>query len=228
MTVLAFRYRAARGDGKIVAGVLESATASEASRKLTDRGLHALSLEPSPVAERRARSAPTRELAAVFQGLASLIGAGVPVLRALEATRPVAGARLAEGLSRTADQVREGRSLGEALALLDGVVPGVVVGIVRAGERSSKLASALDEAAQHLELEADLESSLRQALAYPLILLTAGIASTGVIVTVVIPRFAAILADLGQQLPTSTRLLLGTSAFLGRWWRSEEHTSELQ
>ena len=218
MTVLAFRYRAARGDGKIVAGVLESATASEASRKLTDRGLHALSLEPSPVAERRARSAPTRELAAVFQGLASLIGAGVPVLRALEATRPVAGARLAEGLSRTADQVREGRSLGEALALLDGVVPGVVVGIVRAGERSSKLASALDEAAQHLELEADLESSLRQALAYPLILLTAGIASTGVIVTVVIPRFAAILADLGQQLPTSTRLLLGTSAFLGRWW----------
>jgi type II secretory pathway component PulF len=218
MTAPAFRYRAARSDGKIIAGVVESATASEASRKLTDRGLHALSLEPSLVAERRTRSAPTRELAAVFQGLASLIGAGVPVLRALSATKPVAGTRLGEGLARAADLVREGRSLAESLSALDGLVPNVVIGIIRAGERSSRLAPALDEAALHLELEADLESSLRQALAYPLILLTAGIASTGVIVTIVIPRFAAILADLGQQLPTSTRLLLGTSAFIGHWW----------
>ena len=218
MTAPAFRYRAARSDGKIIAGVVESATASEASRKLTDRGLHALSLEPSLVSERHTRSAPTRELAAVFQGLASLIGAGVPVLRALDATKPVAGARLSDGLARAADLVREGRSLAESLAALDGLVPNVVIGIIRAGERASRLAPALDEAALHLELEADLESSLRQALAYPLILLTAGIASTGVIVTIVIPRFAAILADLGQQLPTSTRLLLGTSAFIGHWW----------
>ena len=218
MTAPAFRYRAARSDGKIIAGVVEGATASEASRKLNDRGLHALSLEPSLVAERRTRSAPTRELAAVFQGLASLIGAGVPVLRALDATKPVAGARLREGLARAADLVREGRSLAESLAALDGLVPNVVIGIIRAGERASQLAPAFDEAALHLELEADLESSLRQALAYPLILFTAGIASTGVIVTIVIPRFAAILADLGQQLPTSTRLLLGTSAFIGHWW----------
>ena len=218
MTAPAFRYRAARSDGKVIAGVVESPSASEAGRRLMERGLHPLSLEPSMVAERRARSAPTRELSAVFQGLASLIGAGVPVLRALEASRPVAGARLQDGLSRAADQVREGRSLGEAFAALDGVVPGVVIGIVRAGERSSRLASALDEAAQHLELEADLEANLRQALAYPLVLLVAGVASTGVIATVVIPRFAAILADLGQELPASTRLLLGTSAFLAEWW----------
>jgi general secretion pathway protein F len=218
MTALAFRYRAARSDGKVIAGVVESPTATEAGRRLMERGLHPLALEPTTATERRTRSAPTRELAAVFQGLASLIGAGVPVLRALEACRPVAGVRLQQGLSRAADLVREGRSLGEALTALDGLVPGVVIGIIRAGERASRLAPALDEVAQHLELEADLESSLRQALAYPLILLTAGVASTGVIATVVIPRFAAILADLGQDLPTSTRLLLATSAFLGAWW----------
>jgi type II secretory pathway component PulF len=102
VTAPAFRYRAARSDGKIIAGVVEGATPSEASRKLNDRGLHALSLQPSLVQERHARSAPTRELAAVFQGLASLIGAGVPVLRALDATKAVAGARLSEGLARAA------------------------------------------------------------------------------------------------------------------------------
>jgi type II secretory pathway component PulF len=217
MTV-AFRYRAARSDGKIVGGVVESATPTEATRRLVDRGLHPLALEPATVAERTVRAAPRRELSAVFQGLASLVGAGVPVLRALEATRLTAGPRLQHGLAQAATHVREGRSLGEALGGLDGLIPNVVVGIVRAGERASRLAPALDEAAVHLELEADLESRVRQALAYPLILLVAGLASTGVIATVVIPRFAAILSDLGHELPPSTRLLLGASALLSQWW----------
>jgi general secretion pathway protein F len=213
-----FRYRAARADGKVVGGVVESPTPTEAVRRLNDRGLHPLSLEPTLEEDRKARTAPRRELATVFQGLASLVGAGVPVLKAVEAARPSAGTRLRDGLSTVAAQLREGRSLGEGLAALGGLVPGVVVGIVRAGERSSRLAAALEEAAIHLELEADLEARVRQALAYPLILLVAGVASTAVIATVVIPRFAAILGDLGQELPTSTRLLLGTSAFLGHWW----------
>lgn len=217
MTV-AFRYRAARSDGRVITGLVESATPSDATRRLEERGLHPLAVEPAPADERRVTAAPRRELAAVFQGLASLVGAGVPVLKALDAMRTMAGPKLRDGLERVGNSVREGRSLGEGLASLDGLVPGIVVGIVRAGERASRLAPALDEAATHLELEADLESRVRQALAYPAVLLVAGLASTGVIATVVIPRFAVILTDLGHDLPPSTRLLLATSSFLQHWW----------
>jgi type II secretory pathway component PulF len=59
-----------------------------------------------------------------------------------------------------------------------------------------------------LEREAELASRIRQALAYPAILLVAGTLSVGVITIVVVPRFATILADLGQELPPATRLLL--------------------
>lgn len=217
MTV-AFRYRAARADGKVIAGVVESPNSAEASRQLTDRGLHPLALDPTPARSGGVRSAPKRELAALFQGLAALVGAGVPIVRAVEAIRPSAGPRLATGMGDVARELREGRSFGEALVRLDGLVPGIVVGIIRSGERASRLAAALDEVATHLELEADLESRLRQALAYPAILCVAGLASTVVISTVVIPRFAVILGDLGQGLPASTRLLLSTSAFLQQWW----------
>ena len=217
MTVT-FRYRAAREDGKVVGGVVESATPTEAMRRLSDRGLHPLSLDPAPAEEHRVAAAPRRELATVFQGLASLVGAGVPVLRAVEAVRPSAGPRLRNGLGDVAVKLREGRSLAEALGGLGGMVPGVVIGILRAGERASRLAAALEEAGLHLELEAELESRVRQALAYPLILLVAGVTSTGVIATVVVPRFAAILSDLGHDLPASTRMLLATSAFLRQWW----------
>ena len=217
MTV-AFRYRAARTDGKVIAGSVEAPTPAEATRVLTERGLHPLQVDPAPGGSVGVRAAPRRELAAAFQGLASLVGAGVPVLRALEAVRESVGARLNEGFGSAARLVREGRSLGEALAALDGLVPGIVVGIVRAGERASRLAPALDEAATHLELEADLEARVRQALAYPAILCVAGLASTLVISTVVVPKFAAILADLGHDLPLSTRILLGASAFIQEWW----------
>ena len=45
-----------------------------------------------------------------------------------------------------------------------------------------------------------------------------GAASVLVITTIVVPRFAAILGDLGQQLPPATRLLLGMSGLLTRFW----------
>jgi len=97
-------------------------------------------------------------------------------------------------------------------------VPNLVIGMVRAGERGSQLGSALDQVAAHLEQEAELVARVRQALTYPLLLAGAGLASVLVITTVVVPRFAAILGDLGQQLPASTRLLLGISQLLSRFW----------
>jgi general secretion pathway protein F len=218
VTAPAFRYRAARSDGRIVDGLVDGPSRADATRLLSERGLHLLALEPSLQPSGGVRAVSARELAAVFQGLAALVGAGVPVLRALEASALVASPRFREGLGRVAAQIREGRSLGEGLTSLHGMVPTAIVGIVRAGERTSRLAPALDEAAAHLEMEADLASRIRQALAYPTVLFAAGVVSTGVIATVVIPRFAVIISDLGHQLPTSTRFLLGASAFLGSWW----------
>jgi len=90
--------------------------------------------------------------------------------------------------------------------------------MVRAGERGSQLGTALEQIATHLEQEADLVARVRQALAYPLLLAVAGVASMLVITAVVIPRFAAVLADLDQQLPPATRALLGVSQLLTRFW----------
>ena len=110
------------------------------------------------------------------------------------------------------------RPTASALAVGRGVVPGLVIGMVRGGERGSQLGTALDHVAMHLEQEADLVGRVRQALTYPLLLAVAGLASVLVITTVVVPRFAAILGDLGQQLPPATRLLLGVSSLLTHFW----------
>lgn len=209
-----YRYQAARGDGVIVRGLLEAPSNGEAGATLLERGLHPLQLEMAPVWEGRRRAAGRRELAIAFRSIAALVSAGLPLERAVGASEPLAGKALGASLAEARVQLRAGRSLAQALESARGVVPPLVIGMVRAGERASQLGRALDEAAAHLEQEADLAGRVQQALAYPLLLCVAGTASVLVIGTVVVPRFAVILSDLGQELPASSRLLLASSSFI--------------
>ena len=211
----AYSYRAARQDGAIVTGAVEAESHGQASATLASRGLFAIAV--APAAEDRRPAASRRDLAIVFRGIAALVSSGVPLERALAASEPLASGTLRQTLTTVRERLREGASFASALTLGHGVIPGLVIGMVRAGERGSQLAPALEQIAAHLEQEADLVARVRQALTYPLLLAVAGAASVAVITTVVVPRFAAILGDLGQQLPPATRLLLGVSQFLSRF-----------
>src|SRR4029077_9849314 len=61
---------------------------------------------------------------------------------------------------------------------------------------------------------AESAARVRAALAYPALLAVAGGISVAVIVLFVVPRFAAILGDLGESLPRATRLLIALSDFV--------------
>src|SRR5207249_7784290 len=115
-------------------------------------------------------------------------------------------------------RLHEGESFAQALGVSRGVVPGIVLGMVRAGERGSQLPLALEQVATHLEQEAELVARVRQALAYPLLLAVVGVASVLVIGTVIVPRLAELLGDLGQELPPATRVLLVGSSLLSHYW----------
>lgn len=208
----AFRYMAARTDGASVRGTIEAASGPDAAAVLSSRGLYPVSVEPVPVeAWPWSRRPSTRALATVFQSLATLVEAGLPLERALHATERVASGPLHEALTHVGARVREGASLGSALAAEQGLFPGVAIGLVRAGERGVGLGAALEQAAAQLEREADLAAKIRGALAYPALLATVGSLSVALIVLFVVPRFVTILGDFGQALPRATRLLIGFS-----------------
>jgi len=212
----AYSYRAARQDGAIVTGAIEAESQSHASETLISRGLLAIAVTPADTALRRAAS--RRDLAIVFRSIAALVSAGVPLERAVFASEALASGMLRDTLASGRGRLREGATFANALSVGRGVVPGLVLGMIRAGERGSQLGNALKQVASQLEQEADLVARVRQALTYPLLLAVVGAASVLVITTVVVPRFATILADVGQQLPPATRLLLGTSQLLSRLW----------
>jgi general secretion pathway protein F len=209
----AFRYEAARSDGGLVRGLLEAASEPAAAAVLSARGLYPVLVEPSPTPDTRHLfwRIPTRQFATVFQSLAAFVEAGVPLEKALQATERVALGPLRDALTRVAQRVREGSSLGAAL-VTEGLFSAVTVGLVRAGERGMGLGAALAQAAAQLEREAETEARVRSALTYPTLLAVVGSGAIALIVLFVIPRFAVLLADVGQDLPAATRLLLALSA----------------
>jgi len=213
-----FRFRAARADGGIVEGLVDASSAGQASAVVTDRGLFPLDVTPAEAVDRTRRPASRRDLAIVFQSIAALVSAGVPLERAVASSQALARGPLRETLSDARSRLHEGEGFAQALGTARGVVPGIVLGMVRAGERGSQLPLALEQVATHLEQEAELVVRVRQALAYPLLLAVVGIASVLVIGTVIMPRFAEVLGDLGQELPPATRVLLVGSSLLSHYW----------
>lgn len=203
-----FRYRGAHADGRVERGRLAAPNRSAALRMLADRGVQPIELVADDVSAARGASLPIADLALTFRVLADLLDAGIPLARALALLDRVVSQRVAVTLPPVLAAVREGHGFAAALAQAQVRVPAEVAGIIRAGERGSGLAAAVRQVSVLCEDGATTRAALRGALAYPALLAVAGTASFGLLVGVVLPRFAAILSDLGQSLPATTRIVL--------------------
>lgn len=205
-----FAYRAARADGVTETGELTAESADAARTALSGRGLWPISIRAQRGHSTLRRLTPA-DLALGLRVMATLLESGLPIGKALAAMPDLAPPTWAAALPEVEREVREGSSLAAALERSPVEVPPVVIGMIRAGEAGSGLASAVRHAAVLMEDAAAIRSAIRGALAYPVVLAVAGTASVAVLVGVVIPRFAAILGDLGQTLPSSTRFVLYAS-----------------
>jgi general secretion pathway protein F len=130
------------------------------------------------------------------------------VTRALHTFHDLSPRAWRAALPSITQSVREGNSLAAALAEAPLEIPALVIGIAQAGEAGAGIGPAIRRAADLSEATAETQAAVRSALAYPAVVAVAGVAAIAVLITVVLPRFAKILADLGQTLPASTQLVL--------------------
>lgn len=209
-----YSYRAASRSGVVESGVVEALSREAASALLGEKGLFPIELALRSSGSQDRLALPAGDLALGLRVLATLLGAGLPIARALAAMPDLAPESWRRALPAIQSSVRDGQSLGAALGASPLDVPPVVLGIVHAGEAGSGLAAAVSRAAELMESAAAIRAAVRSALAYPILLALAGAASVGLLVGVVLPRFAIILADLGQTLPPTTRLVLTFAAFI--------------
>lgn len=207
-----FSYRAARQNGALETGSVDAMSRDEASSLLSARDLFPIEISAAEAGSHERRTPlAVGDLALGLRLLGTLLEAGLPISRTLAAFEELAPGAWRVALPSIRDAIRGGESLATALAHAPIAIPPIVIGIARAGEAGSGLGAAMSRAADHMERAAATRAAIRGALAYPIILVVVGSGSLALLVGVVLPRFAAILADLGQALPPATRLVIAAA-----------------
>src|SRR5437879_3228601 len=221
-----FVCRVADADGRVFSHVEAANTLDEARQKLADRGLYVYSVESrggrlgSLVRRRTGRQVGGSDFLILNQQFNTLIKAGLPILRALDllATR-ASSPKLRPVISQIRDQVREGKSLSEAVDQA-GVFSKVYSTAILAGEKSGNLPGVLDYYIAYQRVSTGVKKKIIATLIYPTLLISVAIIIVTYLVTSVIPKFALLYKDLNVDLPAPTRLLIALTvdyrfAFLG-------------
>jgi type II secretory pathway component PulF len=146
------------GIGLVVGGLmLRSWFTSEKGRRVWE-GLILRSFIIGPLAARFA-------MARFCRMLGTLLGAGVPLVQALNVARKSIGNQiLVDAVSRSIERVQEGGRLGESLSDCKGLFPGSVLEMVSIAEESGRLDAELVRIAN--VTEGDLDRQLKTAVAF--------------------------------------------------------------
>ncbi len=236
-----FNYVAIDKDGKETKGRLEVAGNQEAMDQIRQKGLYPISITEEksksdmPSSRGREGSAdvkPARSGMTISFGrvsakqvtiftrqLATLIGSGLPLVRALYVLERQEKAGLLKATIRgLAEQVEGGSSFSEALSKFPRAFEPLYVNTVKAGEAGGVLEVVLTRLAEFAEKSQRLEGRIKSAMIYPALVLTMALSVLGFLITFIVPKFLQIFKEMNVELPVMTKVLLVVSDFAKSKW----------
>lgn len=222
-----YAYEALDKGGKQVRGVIEAANEEIIVEKLRGMGYYPLKVmqHKKSAAQADILALPglrlifhritSKQLMAFSRQLATLIDAGLPIIRSLSILQEqVESSIFKEKIGDVIKSIEGGSSLSEALARHPKVFDNLYVNMVRAGEIGGVLEAVLDKIAEFFEKRQALKGKVKSALMYPLVVsVLAGVIVIFILV-VIMPKFVDIFAQLGAELPALTRALITASDIL--------------
>jgi type IV pilus assembly protein PilC len=160
------------------------------------------------------QSVKPKELAVFTRQLATLLKAGMPLLRTLEVlSRQERNGALHGVLVSLSDAIKSGGSLSEAMAHHPRVFDKLYLSMIKAGEAGGVLDVVLERLARFQEKSLQLKGKITAAMVYPLIVMGVALIILAGLMIVVVPKFKQIFADLlkGAPLPPLTQFVLTLS-----------------
>jgi len=147
--------------------------------------------------------------------MATLLGAGVTILKALEIMqKQVSSKKFYNVLRVMVKEMEAGISFHEAMHKHPKIFSDLWVNLVESGEASGNLAIVLNRLATYLERNVAFKSKIISALMYPMILTVAGLGAVIFLSVKIIPTFAEIFKSFKMKLPALTEILLLFSGFI--------------
>ena len=214
-----YQWQATNAQGERLRGHLHCTGPQQARLQLDRQGLSQVRLRRTHDALLPALRA--RDITLFTRQLATLLGAGLPLLQALQLLSVgLKHPRLQQLLVSLQTSLESGLSLSAACAQHPHCFSQVYVQLVAAGEQSGLLDVMLTRLAAHLESTQALQAKVRAALTYPIAVMLVAAVVVGILMVKVVPTFSQVFASHGSALPWPTLLVIGMSDWLqtyGLW-----------
>ncbi|RMF73035.1 MAG: type II secretion system F family protein [Planctomycetota bacterium] len=215
-----FAYKARNQSGAEVTGTLVADSAGAAARILDDRSLLPVEVEELKARERSLLTGQSRRISmskigVVYEQLADLLRAGVPLLRALKVlSEQASNPALSRVLREIGEEVASGDSLADAMEKHPNAFRPLHVTMIAAGEKGGFLEDVLTRLSQFVARQDALRNKFIGAMIYPMVLLTVGLTAVTLLMSFVVPQIREILE--AQTLPTPTIIVFGISDLINR------------
>ncbi|MCX7148624.1 MAG: type II secretion system F family protein [Rhodocyclales bacterium] len=151
--------------------------------------------------------------------LEQLARAGVSLIESLSDLRDtIENPRFREILAGMVESIEGGKTLSQALAEHPRTFDEVMVSLIRAGEETGALPQVLNNLLESLKWQDELAAHTKKLIMYPAFLATVVVAITLFMMIYLVPKMAGFIRNMGQELPTQTKILIFTSEFFVGYW----------
>ncbi len=196
--------------GRIQEQIQAAGSAEELRSRFSQAGYYVYSVRARGMGGLgRSRKRANLEAFIIFnQQFLTLVRAGLPILSSLEMlSKGQKNINLRAQLENVAARVRTGESLSTAFEAQGGF-PLIYTTTLLAGERSGHLEDVLGRFLDFQRISLTFRKKLTASLYYPILLIVMVVSLFIFLISFVVPRFAMLYEQIGNNLPTATRVLL--------------------
>ena len=215
-----FNYVATK-DGKEVKGTIEAGSMEEAKSRLRDRGNVILSIKGSKSLSDASwniqigTGVSKKDITIFCKQFYSILKAGVTIIDGLHMVEEqTENKNLKKAIYNVQVSVEKGQSLADAMAGEGKVFPEILINMVAAGEATGNLEVAFDRICSQFDKDLKLTSMVRSAMIYPIVVLVIAVGVVAILMTTVIPNFQEAFVQMGEELPTVTKIVISASDFM--------------
>ena len=215
-----YAYKAVNAHGRKVVGRLEAINLIDLEMRLKRIDLDFINGDPVKQGGLMNAARITRpELINFCFHLEQLARAGVPMIESLSDLRDtIENPRFREILASMVESIEGGKTLSQALAEHPRTFDEVTVSLIRAGEETGALPRVLENLLESLKWQDELAAHTKKLIMYPAFLATVVVAITLFMMIYLVPKMAGFIRNMGQELPTQTKILIFTSEFFVNYW----------
>ncbi len=224
-----YEFSALTSAGKKTKGIIDADSLTAARQKIRSQGQYpveiketttrAISTKMPLLSMQLGQTVKQQEIHVATRQLATLIGAGIPLVPALNGLiEQTTNRSFKTILAQIKDAVNEGNSLTSALTEHPKLFSKIYINMVRAGEASGSLDVVLDRLAEFGETQHALRSRIKAAMLYPLFMAVVGIVVLFLLITFIVPSITSVFEGTKQALPLPTIILIGLSSLLKQFW----------